>query len=108
MDLKRVSRGPAIWVIAAVLILLVGARVFVPNQYKKIDTYRAIQLIEQNQALLVGRPQNVRDARNVRTEGAERLFQALLVANVGKDMVADGDLAPLAGGNVHPRLGHRT
>ena len=48
MDVKRLTRGPAIWVIAAVLILLVGARVFVPSQYKKIDTYQAIQLIQED------------------------------------------------------------
>jgi cell division protease FtsH len=47
MDVKRLTRGPAIWVIAAVLILLVGARVFVPSQYKKIDTYQAISLIQE-------------------------------------------------------------
>jgi cell division protease FtsH len=49
MDMKRVTRGPAIYVIVAVLILLIGARVFVPSQYKKVDTYKAIQLIENGQ-----------------------------------------------------------
>jgi cell division protease FtsH len=48
MDLKRLTRGPAIWVIAAVVILLIGARAFAPNQYKQIDTYRAIDLIQQD------------------------------------------------------------
>ena len=48
MDVKRLTRGPVIWVIAAVVILLVGARVFAPNQFRQIDTYRAIELIQQD------------------------------------------------------------
>ncbi|MFI7548081.1 ATP-dependent metallopeptidase FtsH/Yme1/Tma family protein, partial [Actinoplanes sp. NPDC049599] len=49
MDVKRLTRGPAIWVIVFVVLLIIGARVFAPNQFKKIDTSRAISLIEQSQ-----------------------------------------------------------
>ena len=49
MDAKRLTRGPAIWVIAALLILIVGLRIFVPQQFRKVETYEAIQLITQNQ-----------------------------------------------------------
>jgi len=62
MDVKRLTRGPAIWVIAAVVILLIGARVFAPNQYKEISTYRAIELIQQDKvdsAKLVDRDQRL-------------------------------------------------
>jgi len=62
MDYKRVTRGPAIYVIVAVLILLIGARVFVPSQYKKIDTYQAIQLIQEDKvasAKIVDRDQRL-------------------------------------------------
>ncbi|GLY27543.1 ATP-dependent zinc metalloprotease FtsH [Kineosporia sp. NBRC 101731] len=48
MDVKRLTRGPAIWVIVFVVLLIIGARVFAPNQVSKIDTYQAIDLIEQN------------------------------------------------------------
>ncbi|GLY13353.1 ATP-dependent zinc metalloprotease FtsH [Kineosporia rhizophila] len=48
MDVKRLTRGPAIWVIVFVVLLIIGARVFAPDQFKKIETYRAIELIEQN------------------------------------------------------------
>ncbi len=48
MDVKRLTRGPAIWVIVFVVLLLIGARVFAPNQYKKIDTYQALDLIQAN------------------------------------------------------------
>ena len=48
MDVKRLTRGPAIWVIVFVVLLIIGARVFAPNQFKKVDTYQAINLIEQS------------------------------------------------------------
>jgi cell division protease FtsH len=46
MDVKRLTRGPAIWVVVFVVLLLIGARVFAPNQYKQIDTYQALNLIK--------------------------------------------------------------
>jgi len=49
MDLKRLTRGPAIWVIAAVVILLLSARAFAPNQFKQIDTSEALKLIKSGQ-----------------------------------------------------------
>jgi cell division protease FtsH len=62
MDLKRLTRGPAIWVIAAVVILLLSARAFAPNQFKQIDTSRAIDLINSGQvdsAKIVDRDQRL-------------------------------------------------
>ena len=47
------------------------------------------------------------DARNVRAERAERLFQALLVADVGEDVMENRHVAALAGRDVHARLGHQ-
>src|SRR4051794_10880990 len=46
MDVKRLTRGPTIWVIVAVVLLIIGARVFAPNQFKKVDTYQALNLIK--------------------------------------------------------------
>jgi cell division protease FtsH len=48
MDVKRLTRGPAIWVVVFVVLLIIGARVFAPNQYKKIDTYQALNLIKSD------------------------------------------------------------
>ena len=64
------------------------------------------EFVQQNQAIGVGFFEDEGDARDVRTEGAERLFQALFVADVGQDVVEDGDVAALAGRDVHAGLGH--
>ena len=45
MDLKRLTRGPVIWVIAALVVVIVGARVLSPNRFEPIDTSEAINLI---------------------------------------------------------------
>jgi cell division protease FtsH len=45
MDLKRLTRGPVIWLIAAVLVVFIGARLFSPNRFQPIDTSEAIVLI---------------------------------------------------------------
>ncbi|MEJ2579417.1 MAG: ATP-dependent zinc metalloprotease FtsH [Kineosporiaceae bacterium] len=49
MDLKRLTRGPLIWVIAAIAVVIIGARLFAPGQYQTIDTSEAVQLIQSNQ-----------------------------------------------------------
>jgi cell division protease FtsH len=49
MDLKRLTRGPVIWVIAALLVVIVGARVLSPNRFQPIDTSEAIGLIKSGQ-----------------------------------------------------------
>src|SRR5664279_5312023 len=49
MDLKRLIRGPVIWVIAALLVVIVGARVLSPNRFEPIDTSQAISLIKSGQ-----------------------------------------------------------
>jgi len=51
MDVKRLTRGPAIWVIVFVVLLIIGARVFAPNTFKQIDTYQAIDLIENDKVV---------------------------------------------------------
>jgi cell division protease FtsH len=48
MDVKRLTRGPTIWVIVFVVLLIIGARVFAPNQFKKVDTSEAINLIKSD------------------------------------------------------------
>jgi cell division protease FtsH len=49
MDLKRLTRGPLIWVIAAMAVVFIGLRIFAPGQYQTVDTSTAIQLIKDGQ-----------------------------------------------------------
>ena len=46
MDVKRILRGPVIWVVLAVVVVLVGAQVVRGDQYVRVDTSDAIQLIK--------------------------------------------------------------
>ena len=45
------------------------------------------EFVEQDQALVIAGSQDVGNVRDVRAEGAQGLFEALLVADVGKDLV---------------------
>ena len=56
MDVKRLPRGPAIWVVVFVVLLLVGARVFAPNQYRQVDTSQAVTLIENGNVAATSSP----------------------------------------------------
>jgi cell division protease FtsH len=49
MDVKKLTRGPAIWVIVALVILVIGAQVFSPDQFKQVSTSRALELIQHDQ-----------------------------------------------------------
>jgi cell division protease FtsH len=49
MDVKRIVRGPVIWVIAAVVVVLIGSQVLRGEQYTPVDTSDAIQLIQDKQ-----------------------------------------------------------
>jgi cell division protease FtsH len=47
MDVKKAVRGPLIWVIAAIAVVIIGAQLFAPGQFKDVDTSVALQLIEE-------------------------------------------------------------
>ena len=64
------------------------------------------QLVEQDERLLGRLGEDLRDPPDVRREGRERLLQALLVADVGEDVVEDRQLRPLMRRDVQARLGH--
>ncbi len=49
MDLKRLTRGPVIWVIIGIIVLMIGARALTPPQYAPIDTSQAVELITSGQ-----------------------------------------------------------
>ena len=89
MDVKRLTRGPAIWVIVFVVLLLVGARVFAPNQYRQVDTSQAITLIESGNvksAKIIDRDQRLELTLNSSFQGYTRV-QSYYVAPRGSEIV---------------------
>jgi len=46
MDLKRLTRGPVIWVIAAVFVVFLGSRLLSSNRFEQVDTSQAISQIK--------------------------------------------------------------
>ena len=57
------------------------------------------ELVDENQAAVVRKPQNADDVRHVRGERRERLLDALLVANVGEHVAEYRDLAAVRRGD---------
>jgi len=49
MDVKRLTRGPVIWVIIAIVVLLLGTRALASDPYYQIDTSQALDLINGDQ-----------------------------------------------------------
>ena len=78
-----------------------------PRAAPSVGSVPAPSSSSRTRLFVVGGSQDVGDARDVRAEGAERLFQALLVADVGEDVREDRHAAALAGRDVHARLGHQ-
>ena len=62
MNLKRLTRGPAIWIVLAVAILWIGASTLLTPSVQKIDTSAGLQLLSQGkveQAKIVDGEQRV-------------------------------------------------
>ncbi|WP_407344661.1 ATP-dependent zinc metalloprotease FtsH [Pengzhenrongella phosphoraccumulans] len=62
MNLKRLTRGPAIWIVLAVAILWIGASTMLTPSVQKIDTSAGLQLLSQGkveQAKIVDGEQRV-------------------------------------------------
>ena len=62
MNLKRLTRGPAIWIVLAVAILWIGASTLLTPSVQKIDTSAGLQLLNQGkveQAKIVDGEQRV-------------------------------------------------
>ncbi len=74
--MKRVARGPLLWILLAVLLVLLGSSlVSNVSGVKDVDTWQAVDYIEQNQAksaVLVDREQRIeltlQDGSKVRSE----------------------------------------
>lgn len=63
MDLKRIFRGPLVWIVVAVLLILIGTNLFSSlGAPKNVDTWQVVSYIQGNQAksaTLVDREQRV-------------------------------------------------
>ncbi len=62
MDIKRLLRGPVVWVIVALTVVFVGASLFNTNRYSKIDTSQALDLIQKDKvasATIIDRDQRL-------------------------------------------------
>ena len=62
MDVKRLTRGPVVWVLLAVVVLIVGAQLFNPNRFFQVKTSVAVQLINDekvDEAVMIDRDQQV-------------------------------------------------
>jgi len=76
MNMKRVARGPLLWILLAVLLVLLGSSlVSNASGVKDVDTWQAVDYIEQNQAksaTLIDREQRIeltlQDDSKVRSE----------------------------------------
>ncbi|MFZ0159025.1 MAG: ATP-dependent zinc metalloprotease FtsH [Kineosporiaceae bacterium] len=76
MDLKRVTRGPLIWVVIGLIVLMIGARALTPNQFTQVDTSTVVQLLKDNK---------VKSAEVI--DGDQRVELVLKAPENGKDRV---------------------
>ncbi|WP_298461826.1 ATP-dependent zinc metalloprotease FtsH [uncultured Cellulomonas sp.] len=75
MKLKRLTRGPVLWIVLAVAILWIGASALLSPQVSRIDTSTGLELLEQG---------DVRQAEIV--DGEQRVTLSL-----GDELTVDGD-----------------
>ena len=66
------------------------------------------ELVEQDEGLRSGSVDDAHDVGHVCGEGGERLFDRLFVADVGEDVVEDGDAGAGFGRDGQTGLGHET
>jgi cell division protease FtsH len=77
MNLKRLTRGPVIWVIIGLVVVMIGARALTPNQFTAIDTSKAIELIKSDSvksAELIDGEQRVELVLNAPVDGKTRVM----------------------------------
>ena len=79
-----------------------------PGQCSALDRVGArSQLVQEHQRAIVDPLQNVDDVAHMRRKGRERLLDALLVADVGADVLKHGQPRALCHGKVQSALGHQ-
>ena len=53
MNIKKLLSGPFVWILAAVIVLLIGSSMINSNSVKQVDTSVGMQMIQQGKALTV-------------------------------------------------------
>ena len=53
MNIKKLLSGPFVWILAAVIVLLIGSSMINGNSVKQVDTSVGMQMIQQGKALTV-------------------------------------------------------
>ncbi|NLT53816.1 MAG: ATP-dependent metallopeptidase FtsH/Yme1/Tma family protein [Actinomycetales bacterium] len=94
MNVKKLTRGPWIWVFLALFVLLVGSRWLAPSGFKKIDTSEALELIRTGQverAEVIDNEQKLEltlkpDAKSDAADGSHRVM-AYYVTPRGEEIV---------------------
>ena len=109
MNLKRLTRGPAIWIVLAVAILWIGASTLLTPSVQKIDTSAGLQLLNQGkveQAKIVDGEQRDRQAGRA---GAEQVRLEPLGRDVDEAVLAELGVGPelVEVAARHPRVRHR-
>ncbi len=79
-----------IWVIAALAVVIIGARLFAPGQFQTVDTSVAVQLIQTNQvekAVMVNGDQQLELTLKTAYQGKGKLVMAYYVDARGPELV---------------------
>ena len=107
MDAKRIFRGPLLWIVLAVLLVLLGSQLFTGfSGPKSVDTWQAISYIQGNQATVHG-PSALSGAPVMATD--LRASVSLVLADLPPEGVGVADARRLRG-DVHfagEQRGHR-
>lgn len=101
MNLKRITRGPALWIVVAVLILWLGASSFMGSGIQRIDTSDGLALLEGDtveQAKVVDGQQRVDLTLTEDFEDKGRQVQFYYVVPQGPAVVEAIAAADLEGG----------
>jgi cell division protease FtsH len=89
MDLKRLTRGPVIWLIIGVIVLMIGARALTPNQFSQVSTSTVVRLISEDKvksATVIGGDQRVELVLKSAQDGKDRVM-AYYVEARGPELV---------------------
>jgi len=102
MDVKKLTRGPVIWIIAALAVLVIGVMAFRGDRFVPIDTSKALQLVKDGEvqsAKIVDHEQRLeltlKSGQTV--DGATRVM-AYWVEPRGQEVVNDLNAKPPPGG----------
>ncbi|MFP5335321.1 MAG: ATP-dependent zinc metalloprotease FtsH [Actinomycetes bacterium] len=90
MDVKRIFRGPAIWIVVALMVLLIGSQALSGGGFQRIDTSDGLRLLEEGQveqAKIVDREQRVDLTLTEDFEDAGSQVQFFYVAPRGEEIV---------------------